>query len=456
MAPLSPPGPKFPEILRSASLWQKDPLAFLLNLQDKFGDVVTLGRFGRTPLIALFHPDGIQQVLQTNAEAYERGPANTKFAIIEGQGIFVAEGPQWLRQRRRLQPVFHSARLKSYGVHLERTAQSLCEHWRQYSDSRVALDVMPELLRYQFTVAGPMVLGCDLTQRAATIAQAVEIARDQVSYRTVTPLALPHWFPTKRNRRFNAAKRQLEGEIATLIAERRASEVGQDAKDDALSILLNATRADGSPLSPRELRDEIMTLFVAGHHPAAAAMTWALYLLATNLPAQEQMCEEVSRVLQSRPPEVRDLDALPFTRAVVQETLRLCPPVWAQSRQAHTADVIGGYHIPRGSRILMPQLVTHRHSAFWPSPHDFQPARFLAGAPHAPSSPHRFAYFPFGGGQRACLGSRLALLVLPLTLAAIVQSYEVRYAGDQPPRLEPGVTLLPKNGLRLLLQRREE
>lgn len=440
------PGPAGPDLLRQIRTILADPLQFLLDSARTYGDIVQFP-IGGLAVYAVNAPDAVKHVLLDNHHHYSKNTLQYRtLALVTGNGLLTSDGEFWLRQRRMLQPAFHRARLAGFGAAMTAAAGRMLERWDAL-EADAPLDVDAEMMRLALEIVGQTLFSADLSREADDLAQATLTALDFIIYRAQTPLAPPLWLPTARHRRFRAALRTLDQAVHRLVAARRADGAGPD---DLLGLLLNARGDDGAPMDDRQLRDEIVTLIVAGHETVASALTWTWRLLAENPAAEARLHEELGSVLRGRTPTVADLPRLPYTRAVFDEALRLYPPAWLITRKALKPDEIAGCAIPAGALIIISPYVIHRQPALWPDAEVFRPERFLEKDADAP----RFAYLPFGGGPRLCIGNTFALMEGALALATVAQRYRLRLAPGRPVKVEPLVTLRPHGGLRMTWERR--
>ena len=427
----------------------RDPLGLYTRAQRALGDVV---RFRGAPGIHWFlvaPPAGVEQVLKTRQRNYRKPDRfNAPVAALVGNGLIVNEGDSWLRQRRLMQPAFHRQRLGGLVAQMAAAADATAARWEELAGRGAPVDVAAEMLRTTLRVVGTTMFSADLGRDADRVGTATRVALEEVSWRMTRPLSAPLWLPTARNRRFRAGRAVIDAAVRETIRERRRD--GGD-RGDLLSTLLAAQDADtGERMSDEQVRDEVLTLMLAGHETTASALSWTWHLLGRNPAAAAWMRAELDAVLAGRTPGMDDLARLPRTRAVFKETLRLFPPAWGQPREAVEEDEIGGFRIPAGALLLVSQYVTQRRPDLWERPDDFVPARFADGAPAVPP----FAYFPFGGGARQCIGSHFAVMEAQVILATLAQ----RFAPEPVPghTVEPDATfaLRPRGALPMTLRAR--
>ena len=304
-------------------------------------------------------------------------------------------------------------------------------------------------------IAASSLLGVDVERHTPLVKQALEAGLDYFDYRIHKPLSAPTWVPTPRNLRFRRQRTRLVKLVRGMIAERRRGASSSDdgaGADDFLGRLMSARdEVTGEAMSDRQLQDEVMTILLAGHETTAATLTFTFHLLAAHPEVAEKLHRELDAVLGGRAPETDDLSSLPYTKAVVEESMRLMPPAWIIERRALEPDTIGDFELPKGGVALMSQWLTHRHPRHWPEPDVFKPERFLGDASRGR---HRFAYFPFGGGERVCIGGSFALLEARLILAALAQKFAPRAVPDFQLELDANITLRPQAGLPMSIEAR--
>lgn len=423
---------------------QRDPLTFLQHNAALHGDFI-LYPLGLWNVIQVTHPAIIKHILQDNNRNYTKNTIQyNTLAQVTGRGLLTSDGDLWLSQRRLMQPAFHRQRLAAYEDIIVSSTTAMLDRWTP----GMTLDMDAEMMQVALEIVGKTLFGLDLRHEAAELTEGVLEMLEYVVYRASTPVAPPLSLPTGRNRRYKEAMAKLEGVVYDTIARRRAEGVD---RGDVLSILLAARDDSGAPMPDTQIRDEMTTLIVAGHETIASALTWAWNLLSLNPIVRQQMEQELDGVLGDRLPTVADLRALAYTRAVFDEVLRLYPPAWLITRRALEDDTIGGQTIPAGAIIIMSPYVMHRHPAYWSNPAGFDPAHFQ---PEIASQRPRFAYIPFGGGPRLCIGDNFALMEGPLILATVAQRYRLNLVPSHPVKMDALVTLRPRHGLLMTAEAR--
>ncbi len=430
--------------------FRRDPLRLLVDAARQHGDLVHM-RFGPTNAYLVNHPDDIQHVLQTNNRNYRReGYGNQVIKLVTGLNLLTSDGEYWLQQRRLMAPAFHRQRITDFGTVMAEAAQGMLARWEPTQAAGGWIDAHREMMRVTLEIVGRALFSIDLSGETNTLGQAFLEGMDYLNYRLNHLFAWPLFFPTPRNIRLRRALALMDQIIQEIIAERRQN--GSE-REDLLAMLLGARYEEtGQGMTDEQLQHEIGILIGAGHETTANALTWTFYLLSENPEAEQALHNELDEQLQGRAPAVTDLPALPYTRMVIEEAMRLYPPAWIlTSREAVAADQIAGYTVPAGASLFISPYVTHRDPRFWPDPEHFDPDRF---APEAVAARPRFAYLPFGGGPRKCIGADFALTEAQLILAAIAQRYCLRLKPGWTVEPDPIFTLRARGGLPMRLEAR--
>jgi cytochrome P450 len=430
--------------------FRRDPLRLLANAARQHGDVVHM-QFGPTRSYLVNHPDDIQHVLQTNNRNYRReGYGNQVIQLVTGLNLLTSDGDYWLQQRRLMAPAFHRQHVAGFGMLMAQAAQGMLARWGQTLNAGGWIDVHREMMRVTLEIVGRALFSIDLSGEANALGQAFAEGMDYLNYRLNHVFAWPLFAPTPRNLRLRRALGLIDRVIQEMIDERRLS---GDERADLLSILLAARYEDtGLGMTDEQLQNEVGILIGAGHETTSNALTWTLYLLSENPEAEQALHRELDRELQGRVPTMADLQALPYTRMVIEEAMRLYPPAWILTgRETIAEDQIAGYTIPARSTVFISPYVIHRDPRFWPDPERFDPGRF---APEAAAARPRFAYLPFGGGPRKCIGADFALTEAQLILAAVAQRYCLRLQPGWTVKPDPIFTLRVRGGLPMHLEAR--
>jgi cytochrome P450 len=423
---------------------RRNRLSFVLRELREHGDAVAF-RMGPKRLYLLCHPNHFRHVLSDHPERYAKGIGLAEARPLLGDGLLTSNGELAAAQRQRLQGAFHAERLREIGGQMERALTSMLERWRQAVGRTGTLDIASEMQELTLDVLGSTLLGIDLRGRAGAVAADFAVVTRWAMRRMTALVKLPLAVPTPANLRARAALRRLDQLADEIVRQRRA---GGDSAHDLVSSLL---AAKGGRLSSKQVRDEILTFLLAGHETTATTLAWTCHLLALHPLVEQRLHGELDRVLGGRFPAPEDLPRLSWTKAVIEEAIRLYPPVWMIPRRALVDDCIAGHNIPAGSDVLLSVYTLHRHPSFWEAADRFIPERFLR---EAASQPAAGAYLPFGTGPRACLGSRFGMMEATLALAAVGQRYHLEPDPGHRPEPEGSLTLRPRRGLLLRLRER--
>jgi cytochrome P450 len=447
--PRSAPGPRGAPIVGCLRTFRADPLKFLVETARAYGPVAHLP-LGLVEAYLVSQPGGVKRVLQDNSENYGRQTRGFQaLRMTLGSGLITEDGAFWKRQRRLAQPAFHKARLAAFGDIMARAANEMTERLRAQATQGQPIDVAPEMSRVTLAILGRSLFSLDLDGAAEAVGQAVVVVLRHTIETVHALIPLPRALPTPRNRRFAAALRTLDKVVMDSIAERRRDGVD---RGDLLSMLLAARDEEtGEGMTDRQLRDEVMTLMLAGHETTAMTLCWTLYLLSRHPAARRTLEAEVDRVLGGRVPSTEDLPRLPYTRMVIEEAMRLYPPAWGVTRSIAHDDEIDGFAVPAGAIVIVSPYTTHRDEALWPNPEGFDPDRFDAARE---SARPRYAYFPFGGGPHLCIGAGFAMMEAQIILATLAQRLRLDLVPGHPVEVEPLVTLRPRHGIQMTLHPR--
>lgn len=438
-----PPGPPAHPLTGNLRDFAADRLAFLRELARDYGDFVPI-KLLRGTAILLNHPDLIEEVLVTKKRHFIKARGTRSLRSLLGNGLLVSEGSFWRRQRRLAQPAFHRDRVAAYSQTMVDYTERMLAAWQPGQ----SLDVHHEMMGVTLAIVGRALFDTDVSGAANVVGRSLEVTLAHFNWWASTGFLVPLWLPVRPNREFARAKAELDRIVYDLIARRRSS--GEDP-GDLLSMLLAARDEDGAGMTDRQVRDEVMTLLLAGHETTANALTWTFLLLAQAPEADAQLADELGRVLAGRPPALADLPRLPYTENVVKEALRLYPPAWILGYEAVDDVTIGGYPVRKGTTMFMSQWVTHRDPRWFPEPDAFRPERWAD--PQIKQLP-TYAYYPFGGGERLCIGKGFALMEASLLLATIAARYRLELTAGQALDLEPSVTLRPRHGLAMVARPR--
>jgi cytochrome P450 len=437
-----PPGPK--PLIPGANLraMQRDAIRFLRHNAATYGDV-SAWRFGPQPVWLVNHPDLIREVLVVRDRSFMKGRALQRTKLLLGEGLLTSEGDLHRRQRRLAQPAFHHQRIARYAEAMVEEAARLTARWRDGEER----DLHHEMMRVTLAVVARTLFGTSVEHEADEIGAALTELMEMFPLLLNPFSEILRRLPLPRVRRFRWAIERLDRTIYSIIAARRAE--GGDRGDLLSMLLLAQDQEEGSGgMSDQQVRDEVMTLFLAGHETTANALTWTWHLLAQQPEAERELHAELDAL--GRAPEPRDAQRLPFTEMVLAESMRLYPPAWAIGRLALEDVPLGGWTLPRGAVAIVSQAVTHRDPRWWPEPERFDPRRFTA---EAKASRPKFAYFPFGGGSRICIGEGFAWTEGVLILATIAREWRLR-STPHPVVPQALITLRPKGEVRMRIERR--
>lgn len=445
MRPTFPPGPTQQELLRRIPAIQSETLSFLTDISQRFGGIAGFHVAG-LPVIVINHPEGVKHVLLDEHRRYSKETLQYKaLSTITGRGLLTNDGESWLRQRRLAQPAFSRQRLAHLDEIVIPATEVMLEQWEPMAQSGQLVDIDAEMMRLTLQIVGKALFSIDLSRDAADLTRATLTALDTIIYRARNVFSPPAFIPTPRNLKFHRALKALNHAVAEMVTSRRNT--GQPG-DDLLGMFLQARDEEtGASMSDQQVRDEVMTMLIAGHETVASALTWTWYLLSCHPEEGIRAHDEVNRVLGKRPPRVSDLERLPSVGRIFSEALRLYPPAWVISRKAREEDEILGFSIPKNALVVISPYVVHRQAEFWPEPEQFRPGRFLSGPTH------RFAYIPFGAGPRLCIGYQFATLEAQLIIARVLQRYALESVHPQAIRMDALVTLRPHGGLPMRLRK---
>ena len=442
-----PPGPSGWPLLGMMPAIRRDPTGAFTAAALQYGDVSYLKIWNRQGYL-ITNPHDIRHVLQDNAKNYHKSTLYERLKDTLGNGLVTSEDAYWLRQRRIAQPAFHRERIaRSAGV-MAREASKTAESWEAIAASGGSLDVLHEMMHLTQSIVLAAMLGSDST-RLTDSARAWSFVNEYIG-ENFWKVGLTARWPTPRNRRFHRAVALLDRTIFQLIDDRRRNRAETDG---LISMLLSARDPEtGEGMTDRQLRDEVMTFFLAGHETTALALTWAWYLLALH-PASRSLLEaEIDLVLDGRQPAFEDLERLLYTRMVIEETMRLYPPAWGFSRRALAADRIGEYDLQPGWLVFVIPWIMHRHPKYWDDPERFEPERFSAAQSAARP---KFIYLPFGAGPRQCIGNHFAMAEAQIILATLVQRYRLHLVPGQHVVPRPLITLRPRERIVMRIEARE-
>lgn len=449
-------GPAGSAVLGNLNELGNDPLAFLTKCDRNYGDIVPL-RLGPTPACLVTHPALVEQILK-NRTSFIKSRGFRALSRLLGSGLLTNEGDSWFRQRRLAQPVFHRSRIKGYGQIMVDYTKQLIEEWQaseQTSDMKTPRDIHADMMRLTLNIVMKTIFNQDVsTSEADTIAHALDVAMNWFDSKRRQNFFILEWFPRPENVRYRNAIKAMDDSIYSIINQRRES--GEDP-GDLLSMLMAARdEDDGSQMSDQQLRDEIATLMLAGHETTANTLSWTWMLLAQHPEVEAKLHAELQQVLEGRSPTIADLGQLPYTNAVIKESMRVYPPVAILGRESIEDVTIGDYLIPKDCVIIISQWVMHHSPDYFNEPESFIPERWLPNSDEVPLEKQlpRGVYFPFGDGPRICIGKGFAMMEAVLILSAIAQKFRFNLSPEHKIVPQSSITLRPEHGIQVTLERR--
>lgn len=440
-----PPGPKGHFLLGNLAAVSKDWVGFYSQCAKEYGDVVQV-RYLHVPICLLMHPRDIEYVLVSNPGNFTKSADYRALARVLGNGLLTNEGKAWQHQRALIQPAFRRENILSYTQVMTSATRQLLDSWKDSESRNVHEDMMAVTLQ----IVAQCLFGAEVSGVAERVGQAMKVVTDRflidAGQAMLLPFDLPDFLAPARRRAIN----DLNKIIHDILSERRNS---NQARGDLLDTLLQVRDGEGHPMSDAQLRDEVMTLFLAGHETTAIALSWTCYLIARNPEVEAKLVEEIREVLGEREATAEDIPRLRYTEMVLKESMRLYPAVWGIGRRAIADCEIGGYRVAAGTNVFILQFLVHRDARFFPDPDAFDPERWRDDPIRSGKIP-RFAYLPFGGGPRVCVGAAFAMLEATLLLAMIQQKFHLELEPGHDVKPVATVTLRPKNGIRVTVHRR--
>ncbi len=441
------------ELLRLAPRFLSHPHEAMAEAAARYGPIFVLP-FPLDYIVVLAHPDYIEYVFHQGHHRYDKqSPRWKTLRRIWGDGLLTADGDTWRRQRQRMQPAFHQDRLQPFAEVIVAETRKIGAEWAESARTGTPRDVYIDMLRCAVRALSKAMFGSDVDGRTDLLIRAVA---DVNAY--INPMSLANLLPLPDAIRrrvtpgYRAYRRAIDdlGQLFTEII--RARLAGGEARPDLLGMVMAGTDEELSQtMTAGQLHDEMMTLLMAGHEPVGIATSWSWYWISQCPEIERRLHEEIDAVLGGRPPTLEDVPRLDYTRRVFMEAMRLSPPIWGVERRAIEEDVIGGYRVPKGACVAIGQYLMHRHPAYWDSPATFDPDRFTEAAS---ASRPPYAYFPFGGGPRRCIGMRFSMMQGPLILATLAQAFRVRMVPGHPVEPAPRLNLPPKFGLQMHVETR--
>jgi cytochrome P450 len=428
-----PPGPGGLPVIGRPIIRRED-IGAIFQMAEDFGPITALRVWG-IPYLMVSDAEAVEHVLVRNHANYDKQLFDYRvLKRLLGEGLLTADGESWKRERRLLQPAFHRARIDALAGMIVDETDAMLDRWR--AEGRERVDVAAEAMRLTLTVTGRALFGQDVSDAAPRVAAALTVITEELE--NYFALLLPQWVPTKTRRRIDGASAELEKVVSEIIARRMRE--GGPPREDVLGTLLDTYAAEGRPADPARLRDEVLTLLLAGHETTANAIGWTLHLLSWDTAIAARLRDELRGVA----PDAAIAERAPYLRMVIEESMRLYPPVPAIARRAIADDALGGYRVKRGTAVLLLQSATHRNPRYWRDPARFDPLRFT---PEEARKRPKFAYFPFAAGPRICIGGHFAMLEAQLAVMRIVQRVTLEPLGPADPPVAAAITLRPREGL---------
>lgn len=439
-----PPGPKGIPLIGVLFDYNQGPTGFSMRCAQEFGEISLLP-FGPLKVYLLANPEHVNEVLSGQSHRFIKGVSIQSLKSSLGEGLLTSEGDFWKRQRRLTQPAFHRERIVEYGDIMTAAVETMICQWR---DGEIR-DIHADMMHLTLLIVAQSLFGTDVAGKTAVIESALEAILTHFSNQLNTFFLLPEWIPTPDNIQFWQKRQQMDEVIYDIIRQRRKSKA---AKSDLLTMLLNLEDENGAQMSNREIRDEVVTLMMAGHETTALTLTWTWMLLAQNPEVEEKLCQEIQTVLQGRSPTANDVTQLKYATWIIKESMRLYPPAWGTSRQVVETLQLGDYTLEPGDTVFLNQWVMHRDPRFFEQPEQFHPERWADGfEQRLPKG----VYFPFGDGPRMCIGKGFAMMEAVLILVAIAQQLRLVLPTGYKAELQPSITLRPKHGMKMGLQQKQ-
>jgi len=441
-----PPGPFGHILFGNLRDLRTRVLEFFSSLQKQYGDISTI-RFSVRRVSYIQHPDLIHHILQVNSRNYTKSLRYEQLKYLLGNGLLTSEGEFWLRQRRMIQPAFHRQKLQLLADEMRECAEQMLIEWEK-ADLSKPFNVSNEMMAITLQIVGKTLLNSDVKSEAKNVGDALSFLLKAVNIRTRTPVLLPLWVPLPTHLKIKAAVKTINSVLDKVFESRRKNPTD---RYDLLTMLMEVKYEDtGEHMGNKQLRDEVMTLFVAGHETTANALSWTLYLLAKNPEALKKCTEEINNTIGTRKSTFDDLAHLPYLNMVIDESMRLYPPAWIIGRKTIKSDSVGSYKLPSGHNLLISPYALHRDERYWPDPEKFMPERFTA---EMVKNRPRNSYLPFGAGPRMCIGNNFAFMEIQIVLIMIMQRFTFTVANQEEVQPEPLITLRPKGGVWLSMKK---
>lgn len=427
---------------------RKGPLGFYTDVWQQYGDTF-FHRVGGIPVYGFIHPDAVEYVLKTNKDNFDKGTLiELRGRRVMGQSLLMSEGDLWAHLRQIMDPPFSKDGVPLFFGTMTGASEMLLDRWQGVAERGETVDLVDEMMLVAFSMISRLVFNQDLSQGASETRHAITFLLNYIQEIILAVVDIPPWVPTPQNRRFLSAKQKIDAFVGAHIEARRQD---PESADDLIAHLLVARDENGQGMTDRQIRDQVMTTFVAGQENAALVLAWFWYLLSQHPEVEDRVHAELSMVLDGRIPTLEDMPKLEYTRRAIEETMRLYPPLWIQGRVTLKDDEIDGYRVPAGATVLLIEYLTQRHPEFFERPNEFDPDRML---PERTEGIARYAFFPFGGGKRKCIGNKYSIFAFLVVVGAISQRFRVRLKPDHPVVPVAVSALRPRDGLPVTLERR--
>lgn len=425
--------------LRNSMLILKDPLDFFVKTFAEYGDIYDVNSNFFT-IYVIANPNYIQEVMVSNKKDYAKSDDYKILKYSLGNGLLTSEGDFWKKQRRIAQPAFHKESMKKLLETMIASTQATVQAWL----NKKQVELTDEMHFLTLDIVTKCLFGTTLDSDYSKIQESITIGNEFLAEKIMRPFTPPIWLPTPKTRRYKKSRKYSSDVILDIIKKRQESQSTQH--QDLLSMLMNAQDEDtGEKMSAQQLKDEAITIFVAGHETTANALSWTFYLLSQHPEKLRLLQEEIDTVLQGQAPDFQQLRALQYTQMVIEEAMRLYPPAWSIGRKVAQDTVLDGYPLKKEVRLILDVYTLHRHPDYWENPNAFEPERFH---PEQKKQRHKYAYIPFGAGQRMCIGNNFAMMEMKVVLVMILQQFQLQLAKEAPEVVpEPLITLRPKNGI---------
>lgn len=448
MATKQIPGPKSNLASRAAEL-KKQPLDFMISVIKDYPSIAEIKILHRT-LVIIADPKLVREILQTKQKYYSKSSIYEHLKLILGEGLVTSEGEMWKRQRKLIQPSFHKQYINNLFNTMLACTNEMIGEWDEKAESGERFDIAEEMKSVTLQIISKTMLSTDVKTEARPISTSLAYMGGAIKDKTVKLINFPLWVPTPSNMAFKSHRKVLDNIIYKIIAERKKS--GND-KGDLLDMLMLSRYEDtGEPMPDNLLRDELMTIFIAGHSTTATALAWTFYLISQHEEVYKKLKKEVDEVIGDGEITFEHLQQLKYSKACFNEGMRIYPPIWLIGRQANEDNQVGDYTIKKGTDVLISPYIVHHNAAYWKNPDTFDPDRWETDEV---KEIDKFAYFPFAAGPRMCIGNNFALLEAEIVMAKVIQTFDFEYSNKVPPIMDPSTTLRMKHGVFIKVKRRK-